>query len=249
MRSVLFFVLILTLLLAACQPAAQDAPALPTLAVLPSATPTDEATLAPTPSNTAPPALSPSSTLTRTPPPTSTTPPSATPTLPDPTTAAAASATAVVDEAPRFITLTPSGSAASTPQVMADLVITEAQFQEALNQQIAAVPSIQEARVSFSPDGLLIDLTALGGQAFITGRVLVSIQLTGTFATLSVGSIEVNAPEPPEVFVQTVTGDFFSAVGAALDAILTERLGEEHDLENIVIANDVMQISLLVPQS
>jgi hypothetical protein len=131
---------------------------------------------------------------------------------------------------------------------MADVVITEQQFQDELNVQLDGIESIQRARVDFIPTGIAVELTATGGQAFITGNVIVSIQLTGSFATISLADIIVNAPEPPEAYVQTITTDFFPAMIGTLDAILARRLGEEHNLQNLVMTDTTMELFLLVPQ-
>lgn len=135
------------------------------------------------------------------------------------------------------------------PQVVADVVITERQFQEAVSREIEGSETIQRALVDFVPEGINVQLTAQGGQAFITGDVFISIQVAGTFAAISIGDITVNAPEPPEEYIEIVQTDFFFKVVDALDTILTERLGEEHNLENIIITNQEMQITLLVPES
>lgn len=247
MRRFYFFVVFI-LIAAACQPAPQPRLELPTLAVLPSLTPSDEPTNTPTVTLTPRPSDTPAPTLTSTPPPTDTPRPTQTRALLDPTAAGNATSTAIVQEAPRLSTLTPSANGESD-QVVADVVITEAQFQEELDQQIADKSSIQSARVDFVPEGILVELTALGGQAFITGRVIVDIQIAGTFATISIGDIQVNAPEPPEAYVQVVGTDFFSAMLATLDSILAERLGEEHNLQDLVMTNTAMELYLLVPES
>lgn len=241
------------LLAAACQPASTETPVLPTLAVLPSLTPSEAPTATPTETETPGPTAIPTVTLTFTPFPTFTPTerPSETPrATTEPTQAAVATGTAAILEAPRFATVTPSGNvqAGSTPQVVADVVITEAQFQEEVNAQITSYSAMQRARADFVPGGINVELTALGGQAFITGNVFVSIQVTGSFATISIGEITVNAPEPPEAYIETVTGDFFAMMVNVLDTILTQRLGEQHDLENIVVTDTAMEITLLVPQ-
>jgi len=247
MRRFWFLLLIVVMVSAACQPAPEPNLELPTLAVLPSLTPSEEPTMTATLTQTPRPTNTPAPTLTSTPLPTNTPRPTNTQASLDPTAAEAATSTAAAQEVPRFATLTPSGNDAP-PQVMADVVITEAQFQEALDQQIATISSIQTARVDFVPEGIRVDLTALGGEAFITGRVMIDIQIAGSFATISISDIQVNAPEPPEAYVEVVSGQFFSAMIMTLDSILGERLGEEHNLENLVMTNTTMELYLLVPQ-
>ncbi len=252
-------------LLAACQPAAPPQDELPTLAVLPSLTPTN--TLlppspqaqqsgegpgvgsSPTPEPSATPPLP-----TETPLPTQTPRPSRTPTPTiEPTFAAVASATSALVEAPRFATFTPAPPGSTPipggPQQMAAVTITEAQFQEEVSRLIGGYPSMQAARVDFVPDGISVELTALGGEAFISGRVFVSIVLSGDFATISLGEITVNAPEPPPAFVEMVTGDFFFMMVAALDNILKQRVGEEQDLASIAVTDTSIEVALRVPQN
>ena len=169
----------------------------------------------------------------------------------EPTQAALATSSAAVLEAPRFSTVTPGGNvrAGSTPPVVADVVITEGQFQEEVNAQVTAYPSIQRARVDFVPGGINVELTALGGQAFITGNVFLAIEMTELGAAqITIGDITVNAPEPPEAYIETVTGDFFVLMVNVLDTLLNQRVGEENDLENIIITDTTMEITLLVPQ-
>lgn len=246
--------LLITLILAACQPASVETPVLPTLAVLPSLTRSETPTGTPTESETPGPTMTPTVTLTFTPFPTFTATPRPSATLRatvEPTQAAIATGTAAAQEAPRFATVTPGGNVqpGSTPPMVATVIVTERQFQEELNLQLASYPSMQRARADFVPGGINVELTALGGQAFITGTVFVSIELTGSFATISIGEITVNAPEPPEAYIETVTGDFFTLMVNVLDTILTQRVGDENDLENIVVTDTAIEITLLVPQA
>jgi hypothetical protein len=251
--------LLLLLLIAACQPAEPQGE-LPTLAVLPSTTPTDEPTATETLTNTPFPTDTPlpTETPTDTPTPTDTLMPSRTPratattTLTtEPTFAAIASGTAAVQEAPRFSTLTPPPAGTpppATPLVAADVIITEPQFQEEVNTRIPNIPAIETARVNFVPDGISVELTASGGEALLTGRVLVTIILTGDFATISIGDIEVNAPEAPQAYLDLVAGDFFLMILESLDSILRQRLGPDQNLQSIVVTDNAIEVMLLVPE-
>jgi hypothetical protein len=67
-------------------------------------------------------------------------------------------------------------------------------------------------------------------------------------AQITIGDITVNAPEPPEAYLETVNGDFFTLMVNVLATILKQRLGAEHNLENIVLTDAAMEITLLVPQ-
>ncbi|MBZ0281788.1 MAG: hypothetical protein K8L97_13700 [Anaerolineae bacterium] len=257
----LFIPFVLLIILAACQPAAPQGE-LPTLAVLPSLEPSAEASAEPTltetpedtpiPTETSIPSLTP--TATNTPPPSFTPRPTRTAIATiEPTIAANASATAAVIEAPIFSTFTPAppgstGPLGGTPAQLADVTITQGQFQEEVSLRLPNYPTIDRAIVDFVPGGINVELTASGGEAFITGRVFVSIILTGDFATISLGEITVNAPEPPEAYVEVVTGDFFFMMVESLDAILKQRVGEEQDLESIVVTDTAMEVTLRVPQ-
>jgi hypothetical protein len=251
--------LLLILLAAACQPAVPQGD-LPTLAVLPTDIPTEISTATPTlthtpsPTDTPQPTDTPSDTAT----PTETLFPSNTPIATEqntpttePTFASAASATAAILEAPRFSTLTPPPAGTplpSTPQVAADVTITEAQFQEEVNAQIANIPAIESAKINFVTDGISVELTALGGEAYVTGRVLVEVLLTGDFATIHITDIEVNAPEPPPAYLDLATGDFFLVIYNSLDSILKQRLGPDQKLKSIAVNETVIEVTLLVPE-
>ncbi|MCB9456529.1 MAG: hypothetical protein H6671_11135 [Anaerolineaceae bacterium] len=248
---------VLVLLVAACQPAAQTDEALPTLAVLPSVTPTATETDTPAPTDTPPPTDTatplPTSTTTSSPTPTST--PSPTPVFTvNPTQVAISTGTAAVEEAPRYATFTPpppgSTPVPGTPQQMADVIVTERQFQEEVDLKTRAIQSIELAQVSFVPGGIDVELTALGGEAYITGHVLLSIEMTGSFASITIGDITVPGLEnPPDEFIQVATSDFFIMMVDVLDTILNQRLGDQHNLENIVMTDSAMEITLLVPQN
>ncbi len=251
--------LLLIILVTACQPAAPQGD-LPTLAVFPTETATDEPTatqtLTFTPLPTDTPGPTDTSTATATP--TETLVPSNTPRATaepsqtiEPTSAAVASATAAVLEAPRFSTLTPAPGVTpipGTPQRAADVTITEGQFQEEVNLRLPNIPAIQSAKVNFVADGISVDLTALGGDAYVTGKVLVSILLTGDFATITIGDIQVNAPEAPQAYLDLVTGDFFLMMLDSLDSILKQRLGPDQKLKNIVVTENAIEVTLLVPE-
>lgn len=249
---------VLILLVAACQPDATPQE-LPTLAVLPSLTPTTDAGPSETPTSTDTPApptatntpsVTPTQTLTQQP---SFTPrPTNTPLATiEPTEAALASATAAILEAPVYSTFTPVAGGANpvgTPARLADVTITQGQFQEEVSAQVPNYPSINRALVDFVPGGINVELTASGGEALITGRVFVSIVLTGDFATISLGEVTVNAPEPPEAYLETVNGDFLLMMVEVLDTILKARVGPNQDLATIVVTDTAMEVTLRVPQ-
>lgn len=240
------------LALAACQPTAtpQD---LPTLAVLPSLTPTEASSATPADTDTPAPTATFTSTptFTPTPPPTRELRPTNTPQpTVEPTLAAIGTATESVLAAATFATFTPApdGTLVGTPAQLASVRITEPQFQKEIDARLPNYPSIQSAIVSFVPSGISIQLTALGGQAFITGNVFLSVQVSGGLAAITPSEITVNAPEPPEGYVEVVNGDFFLMMVDILDTILKTRLGPDQKLANIVMNDNEMLLTLLVPQ-
>lgn len=252
---------LLLILLAACQPATPAAEELPTLAALPSATAILTATAAV--EATALPATetpglgitleaSPTDVLTNTPLP-SRTPRPVTPTnTVEPTQAAIGTATQSILEAPRFATFTPPApgivAATGAPQQFADVVISEAQFQEEVNSKLLAYPNLESIAVDFVPSGIRARLTAYDGTELTSGTVLVAIIMNGEVAAISISQITTDTAPVPQGYIDVATGDFFVMMVETLDSILKQRLGPEQNLENIVIMDSEMQISLLVPQ-
>jgi hypothetical protein len=241
-------------IIAACQPTVESPQTLPTLASLPSLTPGDaspEATVQ---------AVEDTSTSepTETPLP-ATTAPTETIEAATEIEASPAATTAVppvtieIRQEVRFATLTPVPQGGNqllrtTPVVMADVVITQGDFQRAVDLALTDSETIQGAEIDFVPGGINVGLTALGGAAYITGRVQVLIQVSGSFATITIGDIQVNAAEPPEAYLEVVNGEFFGLMIQVLDSLLTERVGEGHDLENIALNDEAMEVFLLVPE-
>lgn len=259
MRSTrLLAALLAAVLLAACQPQPEPPP-LPTRAALDDAaaqpTPTQEsapdaAEAAAVPSDTpqAPPAASdtptalasatliPSATFTPLPP--TTPPPTATPDLPPTPTLPAV----------RISTVTPPpGGAAATPLALADLVITERQFQDEIDRRVPSMDTIQRVRVDFTPQSINAELTALGGTAFVTGNVQLNIQVQGGFAVITIGDITVNAPEPPPTYIEVASREFFSLLIDALDTLLNSRLAGEFDIQEVTLTDDTIEVRLLIP--
>ncbi|GEM_PF-1051911 len=167
----------------------------------------------------------------------------------------AASATAAIVEAPRFSTLTPlpSGAVAPTgaPQVAADVLITEPQFQEELDLAINDNPAIDSAFATFESGenpGIRVNLVAYGGEALTNGSVFVAFQLSGEFVAIRVTDISVGSGEPPQRYIDVVNDILYPAIINAFDRILTQRLGETHDLQSLTITESGMEIMLLVPR-
>jgi len=274
MRKIGTLAIILTIILVACQPA-QELEELPTVVEFPTetntpeATATDSATETPPPTETATNTPLPTNTATETPLPTNTLPPTRTPVPSETinaTVAVRGSATALVVEAPVFSTFTPlppggvavvaRPTSTGTPEVVADVIIQDYQFQEEVNRLIAEIPGISRAQVTFVPEGVQYELTADNGAAFITATVTVPFTFSGgsinNILTIG-GPVQIDTgndsedEEIPETFLLNVT-EIVVVTQESFNFILNQRLGEgNHDLENIVIADNRMLISLVVP--
>ena len=267
MRKIGLLAVILSFFLAACQSTSEQA--LPTRVQFPTATLTLTATETIPPTETLAPTDTPlpTATFTETEEPTFTPLPSDTPIpteTPDNTQVAVGTGTASALEAPVFATFTPlpvgaigvlaRPTSTGTPEVIADVVINEEQFQEEVNRLIADIPEINQADISFVAErGVEIKLTASSGEAFATGTVLVPFNFSGgSFNNIVMigGAVEITMPdelEPSEEFLGQVT-DVVVIVQEAFNFILNQRLGEgQHNLEQIFITDDRMGISLLVP--
>lgn len=258
MRRLAALVTMTMILLVACQSAPVEDAELPTLAALPTETAT--ATLTETPTATE----SPTVTLTRTPSPTPTETYTPTPLPPDtatPTTTANATnafvgtSTAAVLEAPVFATFTPATGGVirvvtGTPQMLADLVISEEQFQEEVNRLLVELPDIESAKVDFiEGEGMLFDINArLAGGVSTSGQLLVLVQTSDGLAEIYGQFIEDEGVILSDDFIAIASSTFLvDVVVQSLDDILKQRLGDTHNLESITITQDSMLIELLVP--
>lgn len=252
-----FSLMLLILWAAACQPAPNELPDVPTQMLLPSQTATDTPT--PTATNTSPPSITSTASSTPTPThtPTTTDTPTITPTASvtvDLTRAAFSTGTAAVIEAPVYSTLTPLPPGVTprpniTPQMIADVIITEMQFQEEINLRFANNPQITLAEVDFVPGGILINLTAAAGSsAFTTANLLIEVNVSSGVAAFRGGlQLAEGQPEPSDAFIAFATSEFFLEIIDIFDQILKRRLNATPNLENIVITDQSMAITLLVP--
>jgi len=265
MRRLFLLVMIAGVVLAACQAEPTAEPELPTLAVLPSETvePTETATLTltasltPTQTATTQPTRTPSHTPTNTPTDTPIPADTATPveTL-DLTRAFIGTATSAVEEAPIFATFTPATSgvvriATGTPQMMADVVITERQFEEEITRLVALRDDVESVDIDFVEEsGIGFIITAKSGNGIIsTGILFIVVETNDGFATIEGFPIIEEDEVLSDEFILLITGPFLvEVVIPALDDIFQQRLGDTHNLESIVITDTEMQVSLLVPQ-
>ena len=222
-------------------------------------TPTDEPTDAPT--NTLEPTETEDvePTITNTLPASATSAPLATLTF-TPTFNIDASQTAIIAEAPVFSTLTPipipaGGTALPTPTlqvIAADVVITVDQLQEELDIRTEEIFEIDSARISFvegDGQGVMVSMRASGGQALVSGDVLITFQPSGSLVMIGVANISVGSGTAPERYAEIANTLLVDAVVDAFDSILTQRLGERHDLQSITFSTEAIQIMLLVPEN
>lgn len=283
MKRRLLLCLLVIVVIAACQPTPEDN-TLPTVAVLPTETATNEpmetptqtatATETHTPTETRTPTHTATATLTETPAPTETathTPtltrtPTRTPTFtstPNVVAAAQASSTARVLEAPTLATFTPAPAgvqarptSTGTPQVVADVVITEFQMQEDVDRLLVGKANVQSALINFTPEGIRVSTTLRTGDVFASGSFLVRFEMSQVgfenFVIISADSpdafVMANNLPPSDDFVGIAYQDVVPAVFGAFNDILNRRLGEgRHNLDNLFFTEDVMAVSLLVP--
>lgn len=236
----------------------------PTNTLTPTDTATATATVTPdissTPSNTPTETLTPTNTFT----PTVTLTPS-----PDvnATRGVERTATQRVVEAPVFSTFTPlppgvaivvRPTSTGTPQVVADVIITEAQLQEEVNRILSDNADISRVVVRYQQGGVDIELTARNdGGAFITGTFFIEFIVDensfNNFLVAQPSSPDTfrmnSGGSAPESFVDTAFADVTPAVFEAFDFILNQRLGQgQHNLEQIFFQGNLMGVSLLVPE-
>jgi len=264
MRRLLILVLMTMGVLVACQAESQEAE-LPTLAVLPSATatltdvPSPTVTESPTvvPTNTPQPSRTPSNTPTNTPTQTPIPPDTATP---EPTynvtRAAMETSTAEVEEAPVYATFTPATSGliqivTGTPQMVADLIINEDQFQEEITRLVKLRDDVESAQVDFIEEsGIAFDITAKAGNgALSSGILFVVVESTDGLLEIYGQPLVQEGEVLSQDFIALISGPFLvEVVVSSLDDILTQRLGDIHNLESVVMTDTQMLVSLLVPQ-
>jgi len=264
-RLSLLVILIIIIMLAACQADPTEEPALPTLAVLPSETatltetpsPTATETNTPRPTNTTQPTRTPSPTPTNTPTQTDIPDDTATPQpTVNETTAFVGTSTAAVEEAPVFATFTPATDgvvrlSTGTPQMVADLIINERQFEEEIRRLVAERDDVESAAVDFIAEaGIAFEITARSSDgALTTGILFVVVETQNGFAEIYGQPLVAEGEVLSQDFIALISGPFLvEVVVESLDDILNQRLGETHNLESIVMTDEQMLVSLLVPQ-
>lgn len=265
MRRLLIPILIAMVALAACQSASSESAELPTIAVIPTETASPTITASPTytasptvlPKNTLQPTNTPSSTPTDTPTQTPVPPDTATPEPTyDPTREFVETSTAEIEEAPVFATFTPATSGriqlvTGTPQMVADLIINEDQFQEEITRLVALRDDVESAQVDFIEEaGIAFNITAKGRNgALSSGLLFVVVESSDGFLEIYGQPLVEEGEVLSQDFIALITGPFLvEVVVESLDDILTQRLGDTHNLESVIMTETQMLISLLVPQ-
>lgn len=261
--------LALLLVLAACQPTPPPDETLPTLAVLEgsataSVTPTEadvtsevtaeattEVSAEATDESSTPAALpsetpTPTATLTRTP-----RPVTPTPTV-EPTLAAIGTATQAILEAPRYSTFTPepSGGDQGVASYVADVTISEAQFQEEVDRNLLAYPSMQSAVVDFVPGAINVQMTTVDDNfATMSGTVIITVTLSGELATITISDIRTEQVNTPQSYIDVAITDTFKMMVDTIDQIVTQRVGPQQKLKAIDITDTDILVTLVVPKT
>lgn len=261
--------LALIILLAACQPTDEPTDTLPTLAVLPDAsatastTPTEEVVSKVTPEAPAEATISadesstpaalpsetaePTATLTRTPRPTTPTP------TVEPTLAAIGTATQAILEAPRYSTFTPAPAGSNDQgiaNIVADVTIDGSQFQEEIDRNILAYPSMQSARIDFVPGAINVEMTTVDDNfATITGTVIITVTLEGELATITISDIRTEQVNTPQSYIDVAITDTFKMMVDTLDQIVKRRVGPQQKLKSIAITDTDILVTLVVPKT
>lgn len=249
--------LVLMLVLAACQPTTQPTEVLPTLAALPgggtgTAVVTDtqtvettvQATIENTSESTIEVSLTSGEAIVK---PTDT--PTATPTV-EPTQAAISTATEAALEAPVYATFTaaPAGTLppANNFNQVADVLINEQQFQEELDAALVSKPDIQSAMVDFVPGAIIVKMTTSGGIP-ITGTVTIPVTLQNDLASITISDITTNPMPAPQSYIELATGDLFVLMVNTLDKIVKARIGADQKLKSIAVTDTSINVTMLVP--
>ncbi len=261
--------LTLILMLAACQPSTNPTEVLPTVAALPNSSTaevtaestateakTAEVTSEVTAQQTAEvteaalPGILPSDT----PQPTSTAtvtprPMTATPTV-EPTQAAIGTATQAILERPSYATFTaaPAGTLppASNFKQVADVTITEEQFQEEVNLKLLSTQTIQSAVVDFVPGAIKVQMTTSGATP-ISGTVTIPVTLVNDLASITISDIQTDQQPTPQSYIDVATGDLFVMMINMLDTIVKARIGPQQKLKSIAVTDSAIEVMMLVP--
>jgi len=257
--------LVLILVLAACQTNATPTETLPTVAVLAgSATAEVTSTTAATEAQTA--EITAESTIeatesvsagglpTDTAQPTQTSTATRRPVTPtntvEPTQAAIGTATQAILEAPHYATFTaaPLGTLPPTNNLkqVADVVINEQQFQEEVNLNLLTSTSIQSAVVDFVPGAIKVQMTTSDATP-ISGTVTIPVTLVNDLASITISDITSDQQPVPQHYIDVATGDLFTMMLETLDKIVKTRIGPQQKLKSIAVTDTAIEVVMLVP--
>lgn len=163
-------------------------------------------------------------------------------------------ATPIPVQSVRISTVTPIPVGAAVipppiPVLAADVIINESEFQDALNAQLSAIPEIQTAQVDFiAGQGIDVRMTATGDSVIVTGDVSIGFQLSGGLVAISIRDVSVGSGAIPQAFAQVAQDQLFTLVVETFDSLLADKLGPEHDLEQLAFTDDTIQLMLLIPE-
>jgi hypothetical protein len=254
--------LALILVLAACQPTTPPTEALPTVAVLPggateTVVPTEAQTAEATTESTVEAPAEPTTEVTveSTVEATDTVEPSDTPVptitnIVEPTQAAINTATEVALEKPVYATFTAAPAGTLPPpsnlNQVADVLINEQQFQQAVDLALPSKPSIQSAVVDFVSGAIVVKMTT-GGATPITGTVTIPVTLQNELASITISDITTDPMPAPQSYIDVATGDLFVMMVNTLDKIVKSRIGPEQKLKSIAVTDTTIGVTMLVP--
>jgi len=120
---------------------------------------------------------------------------------------------------------------------------TEQEIQHHLQAQIDAQgPTIEFALIDFVPCGIQVTVRTADQTV---GRVLVSMMPSSTGAmTMTTGEIALLDGRPVSAaFIATVNQEFMPLLLDAFDAAFSERVGVDHDVDNIIITKDALAVT------
>ncbi len=168
----------------------------------------------------------------------------------EPTQAAIGTATQAVLEAPQYATFTaaPLGTLppANNFKQVADVVITEQQFQEEVDLNLLKSNSIQSATVDFVPGAIKVQMTT-SGTTPISGTVTIPVTLVNDLASITISDITSDQQPVPQGYIDVATGDLFTLMVNTLDQIVKTRIGPQQRLKSIAVTDNTIEVMMLVP--
>jgi hypothetical protein len=176
-------------------------------------------------------------------------PMTSTPTV-EPTQAAIGTATQAVLEQPAYATFTaaPAGTLppSSSFKQVADVSITEQQFQEEVNLKLLTTQTIQSAVVDFVPGAIKVQMTTSGASP-VSGTVTIPVTLVNDLASITISDIQTDQQPPPQSYIDVATGDLFVMMVNTLDTIVKARIGPQQKLKSIAVTDSAIEVMMLVP--